>query len=547
MSLAFGAIGVRLIQLQAVGASYYQELGLDQRVEVVTLEAERGSIFDRNGNDLALSVPVRTVVADPSVITDPAAAGPLAEILDLDAEALRERLADPTKSFAYVARQVEEPLAAEVLALDLVGIGTIAESKRYYPSGTLAAPVLGFVGTDGNGLAGLEYAYEDALSGAPGELELERDPAGRDIPDGQRRRRPATRGEDLVLTLDQSLQFETEQAVLEIVETGEARGAVAIIVDVATGDVLAMAQASGSTDDAPAHVGAADETNHAVTTIYEPGSTNKVITLAAALEAGTVTPDTTIEVPSSLLVGDQVFRNFSDGPTEVLTVAEVLIQSSNIGTIKIAQEVGAHELDAMLRAFGFGSTSAIEFPGEEPGTVTRAEDYSASDIGAIPLGQGIAVTAMQMLDVYTTIANGGQSRPPRLVAATIDGDGELAEQELEPGRRVISPRTAEQLRAMLSGVVADEDGTGTRAQIPGFTVAGKTGTALKAPYDNNEYVASFVGFAPAESPRYAAIVVVDAPSAGEYYGGEIAAPAFARIMRYALERATIAPSAPIGG
>ena len=546
MGLGFGAIGVRLIDLQAVGASHYQQLGLDQRVEVVELAAERGSIFDRNGNDLALSVPARTVVANPRVIADPERyASRLAEILGVDAEALRERLADHDKAFAYVARQVEEPLVRRVLALDLPGISTIPESKRYYPSGTLAAPVIGFVGTDGDGLAGLEYAYEDSLRGSAGAVELERDPRGRDIPDGQRRRRPATRGQDLVLTLDQSLQHEAERAVLDIVDAGRAQGAVAIIVDVQTGDVLAMAQADGAGDDTPAHIGTNDETNRSLTAIYEPGSTNKVITMAAALEAGIVTPDTEIEVPYSMLVGDQTFTDSHEHETEVMTVADILVKSSNIGTIKIAQEVGPRGLDTMLRGFGFGIPTAIEFPGQEPGTVTRPEQYSESDIGAIPIGQGIAVTAMQMLDVYTTIANDGRSRPPRLVAATIDEEGERHENERAPGQRVISPTTAEQIRTMLAGVV--DDGTGTRARIPGYTVAGKTGTALKAPYERGEYVASFVGFAPAESPRFAAIVVVDTPGPGEYYGGEIAAPAFARILRYALRRANVAPSAPIGG
>lgn len=548
MSLGFGAIGLRLVDLQAVGASRYQQLGLDQRVEVVTLAAERGGIFDRNGNELALSGPAKTIVADPRVIADPDRyASRLAGMLDIDADELRGRLADHDKAFAYVARQVEAPTARRALALELPGISALSEPKRYYPSGTLAAPVLGFVGTDGDGLAGLEYAYEDELQGTAGAVELERDPAGRDIPDGQRRRRPATRGQDLVLTLDQSLQHEAERTVLDIVVTGQAQGAVAVVVDVGTGDVLAMAQADGATDDTAAHIGTKAETNRAVTATYEPGSTNKVITLAAALEAGLVSPDTPIEVPYSLQVGDKEFTDSHEHGTEVLTVADVLVQSSNIGTIKIAQQVGKADLDANLRAFGFGTPTAIGFPGEEPGTVTRPERYSASDIGAIPIGQGIAVTAMQMLDVYTTIANDGRSRPPRLVTATIDRDGDLHELAPATGRRVISPTTAAQLRTMLADVVADENGTGNRAQIPGYTVAGKTGTALKAPYENQAYVASFVGFAPAESPRYATIVVVDTPGPGEYYGGEIAAPAFARIMGYALQRAAIAPSAPIGG
>jgi cell division protein FtsI (penicillin-binding protein 3) len=347
-----------------------------------------------------------------------------------------------------------------------------------------------------------------------------------------------------VLTLDQALQHETERALLDAVDGGGAQGGTAIVVDVRSGDVLAMAQVEGPSREMAAHPSTNEDRNRALTDIYEPGSTNKVITLAAALEAGVVTPETTYEVPDELQVGDRLFEDSHEHATEIMTVADILRESSNIGTIKIATAVGKRRLDAALRAFGFGRKTSIEFPAQAAGVVTRAEDYSDSDIGAIPIGQGIAVTAMQMLDVYTTIANDGVSRPPRLVAGSIDGEGEHHENEPTPGERVVSSTTAEQLRTMLAAVVAD--GTGTKAELAGYTVAGKTGTALKVPYERNQYVASFVGFAPAEAPRYAAIVVVDTPRPGEHYGGDIAAPAFARVMQYALQRGHVAPSAPVG-
>jgi cell division protein FtsI (penicillin-binding protein 3) len=551
MGIGFAAIGLRLVDLQAISAGHYTELGLEQRVRSITLPAERGGIFDRNGDELAVSVPVQTIVADPSVVPDPAGyAEALAPILGVNERELRHRLADHNAAFAYVARQVGDGAAAKVRALGLDGITSIPESKRFYPSSALAAPVLGFVGVDGNGLGGLESGHEQALAGKAGFIALERDPQGRDIPNGKRRGDAARRGNDLVLTLDQSLQYETEQALVAAVERANAKGGTAVIADVKTGDVLAMATVDGPTDGGsggvtPAHAATNEEQNRALTDVFEPGSTNKVITLAAALEAGEVAPETTFSVPDAIHIGDKDFHDPHEHATETMSVADILRESSNVGTIMIGQQVGTTRLDAAMRSFGFGSKTPVDFPGESPGLLPTKDTYrnSSTVMGTVPTGQGIAVTALQMLDVYTTLANDGVSRPPRLVAATIDAEGSRRENHPKPGRRVVSSETAAKLRTMLAGVVAD--GTGTKGAIQGYTVAGKTGTAKKAPYDEGQYVASFVGFAPVESPRFAAIVVVDAPGAGEIYGGDIAAPVFSRIMQYALRLEQVPPSEAI--
>jgi len=566
MGVGFAAIGLRLVDLQAISAGHYTALGLEQRVRTVTLPAERGGIFDRNGDELAVSVPVKTIVADPSVVPDPAGyAEQLAPVLHVDESDLRHRLADHKAAFAYVARQVDDKVAAKVEKLGLAGITTIPESKRFYPSTSLAAPVLGFVGVDGNGLGGLEFGNDKELAGKAGFIALERDPQGRDIPNGKRRGDAARRGGDLVTTLDQSLQYETEQALLAEVTSANAKGGTAVIVDVKTGDILSMATVDGpGSADASTDPGAAtgasgagtgggtkarpatnEELNRPLTDVFEPGSTNKVITMAAALEAGLVTPDTSFTVPDSIHIGDKDFHDAEEHGTETMTVSDILRKSSNIGTIEIGQQVGIDRLDAAMRNFGFGSKTPINFPGEVAGLLPSRDTYdnSSTIMGTLPTGQGVAVSALQMLDVYTTIANDGVSRPPRLVSATIDSQGNRHGLPAQRGHRVVSSETAAKLRTMLAGVVAD--GTGTKGAIPGYTVAGKTGTAKKAPYDEGKYVASFVGFAPAESPRFAAIVVVDAPGAGEIYGGDIAAPVFSRIMQYALRLEQVPPSEAI--
>jgi len=541
--LVFAVIGIRLVDVQGLGRERYARLGLDQRLQTIELAAERGSIFDRNGSDLAVSVQLQTVFADARVVDDPAAyAAQIAPIVGVDQAELTLKLSQPDKAFVYVARKVNDDVAGLVRDLDLPGIHFVPESARFYPSNTLAAPVLGFVGTDNDGLGGLEAGYEDVLAGKPGEVVVERDPQGREIPNGERSVEPSQRGGDLVLTIDQSLQYETERVLMEEVTAVSAKAGTAIVMDVQTGDILTMATVEGATAEHPARPAPASERNRPVTDIYEPGSTNKVITIAGAIEDGKVTPDRWFDVPGEITVDDVVFKDEASHPT-AMTVADIVRESSNVGTIFIARELGQERFDAYLRAFGYGALTGIGLPGESPGIVLPLAEYNDTSLASMPVGSGLAVTALQMLNVYGTIANDGATRPPRLVAATIGDDGTRTETPPAASQPVVSPETAAAMRQMLEAVVAD--GTGTRAAIPGYRVGGKTGTARKPPY-TGAYVASFAGFAPADAPRLAAIVVLDEPG-GSIYGGEVAAPVFSRVMQYALRLERVPPSPPPPG
>ncbi|HEU5301916.1 MAG TPA: penicillin-binding protein 2 [Acidimicrobiia bacterium] len=540
--LVFVAIGARLVDVQARNRSYYRGLGIDQRVHTVEIPAERGSIFDRNGNDLAVSVSRSSIWADPAVQRDPAAAAvALAPVLGADVSVLADQLTEKDRRFVYLARKVERDVVDQVKALDLAGVGFLPETKRFYPAGDLAAPLLGFVGIDNDGLAGLEAGRDEALAGRTGTMEVERDPQGRELPDGQRRMTDPRAGNDLLLTIDQPLQYEVERILVDEVDRARARGGTAVVADVRTGDVLAMATVEGATTGVPARPAPAGTPNRPLTDVFEPGSTNKVVTIAAALEAGLVRPGTILSVPNQIIVDDQEFADVHTHGAE-LSVADIVRLSSNVGTIRIAEMLGARRFDEALRAFGFGRATGLEYPGEASGILLPLDEYNATSLASMPVGSGIAVTAMQMLDVYLTIANGGVGREPRLVAATLDADGRRHEEPLGATRRVVSESTARTMTTLLESAVSD--GTGTNAQVDGYRVAGKTGTARKPPYEQPpyKYVASFAGFAPTDAPRLAAIVVLDEPKQ-DTSGGTVAAPVFSKIMKYALAIDRV-PAAP---
>ncbi len=535
-------MGARLVDLQALGRDRYAQLGLDQRVRKVDLAAERGSVFDRNGHDIAVSVPQQTVWANPRVVKDPAAyAAQLAPLVGVEEAVLRDRLSQRDKGFVYIARKLDNETVLKVKALGLPGVDLVPESKRFYPAGALAGPLLGFVGTDNAGLGGLEAQYDKRLAGKPGELSVELDPQGRQLPGGEYRLVPSQRGGDLVLTIDQSIQYHAEQVLTEEVAKANAHGGMAIVMDVTTGDVLAMATVDGATDSRPAGPAPASERNRPVVDVYEPGSTNKVITVSGALEDQVVNADSMFPTPGVLNIGGTAYADTSAHPAS-MPVRDIVRLSSNVGAIQIAHELGKERFDAYVRAFGFGSPTGLEFPGEANGLILPLSEYTDTSMGSMPIGNGLAVTAMQMLDVYTTIANGGASRPPRLVDATLGPDGSRHEEPTPVSRQVVSPATAATMRELLLGVV--ENGTGTNAKIPGYQVGGKTGTARKPPYDQPpfQYVASFAGFAPVEAPRLSAIVVLDEPQ-NNYFGGQVAAPAFARMMEFALRAQRVLPGA----
>jgi cell division protein FtsI (penicillin-binding protein 3) len=536
----FLVVVVRLVYVQTIGASQYVAYGVEQRIEPIELAGGRGAIYDRNGDQLAISIPQTTIAADPSIVEDPQdAARRLAPVLGLDEIALLRQLTEDVR-FVYLKRQVADDVAEAVEALDIPGVLLFGEQARFNPSGDLAAALLGSVDPDSLGTSGVEQSYEDQLSGEPGHLVVERDPEGRTIPAGRHQIDPARPGDDLVLTIDRSLQWEVERILSQQISAVGAQGGTVIVSNPETGEILAMA--NQETDPATGLVH--NSTNDlAVTANYEPGSVNKVITLAAALEEGLVTPEQVVQVPSSLQVADHTYHDSHPGN---LTVTDVLAKSSNVGTIKIAQLLGEERLDEYLRRFGFGRDTGLGLPHEENGQVPPLEDWSGTSIGSIPLGQGISVTAMQMLFAYNVIANDGVYVPPALVAATRDSEGER--QDAAPGasRRVVSPTTAEQMRAMLAEVI--DHGTGTAAAIDGYEAAGKTGTARKPQEGgdyrdaagNYHYISTFAGFLPADDPKLSVIVVIDEPTSSPY-AATVAAPAFAEIGRYAARTMGVAP------
>jgi cell division protein FtsI (penicillin-binding protein 3) len=542
VAVVFALIALRLVDVQTRSRARYVRLGLSQRVRTVTVAAQRGSILDRNGNQLAVSVPATTVWANPRVMPDPAfAAAKLAPLVGVDEATLQARLSDRRRGFVYVARKLDAGPAAAVRNLHLVGLGFESEPKRYYPADPLAAPLLGLVGTDNGGLGGLEAGDQSILGGRNGRLLVEQDPRGQTLPNGTHEEQATKQGSDVLLTIDQSMQYAAEQALAAEVGNQHSRGGMAIIVDTRTGDILAMASVDGPAGSQPARPSPAGARNRPLTDVFEPGSTAKVVTIAVALEAGLVTPSTVLSVPQSIMVDGTKYEDVETHAT-LMTVADIVRQSSNVGTILIARMLGRDRFDAALHAFGFGVPTGVGFPGEAAGILLPRGQYNATSLASMPIGSGIAVTAMQLLDVYATIANGGAARAPRLVAATVDPAGHRRDRARALAHPVVSAGTANQVRQLLVGVVTG--GTGTKAQVPGYLVAGKTGTARKPPYLAGQYVSSFAGFAPADAPRLAAVVVLDEPQGGSVFGGDVAAPVFARIMQYALTVERVPASGP---
>ncbi len=539
------AVVGKLVDVQVLDRDTYVAVGEGQRLRTVTLDASRGRILDREGHDLALSVSRPSVFADPSQIEDPAAtAHALAPVLGVNPVDLTDDLSRDSR-FVYLSRRVDDDLASAIVELELDGIHLFEEPARFTPSESLARSIIGKVADDQTGSTGIELLYDDVLTGTPGEVRYERARDGGTIAAAGQTRIAPVAGDDVVLTLDRSLQYEAERVLSEQVAEMDAKGGMVVISDPETGEILALANITRNTDDEIITAGA----NRAVIDVFEPGSVNKVITIAAALEEGIVEPDSQRVVPWRYQVSDHQFSDDHSHPTDPMTVTQILAQSSNVGTIMLGEELGKERIDEYLRKFGFGEKTALDFTNESRGLLLPTDKWSGTSIGSIPIGQGIAVTAMQMLSAYNVIANDGVYVEPRLVDATVAADGTRTELPTAPGRRVVSQETAQQVRAML--VEAVENGTGKNAQVAGYSVGGKTGTARK-PQDtgtyqdragNYHYVAAFTGMVPAEDPQLSVIVVIDEPTA-TIYGGSAAAPVFADLSRFALSRFRIPPSVP---
>jgi cell division protein FtsI (penicillin-binding protein 3) len=529
-TLAFLAVFGRAVWLQAVHARPLDRLARGQHHVTIELPAARGSILDRNGVELAIGKHAVTVYANPRHIADPHATAIAAgRVLRIDPDRLYGKLADRSRGFVYLARKADPRRAEALKALELTGIGFYPEERRAYPQGTVAAHVLGFAGLDNRGLSGLELKLDKTLAGRNGRQTVVRDPFGRtlDVTSSSQ----TEEGRDVRLTLDNTLQANAQSVLLRTVRRWAAKAASAVVLDARTGEILAMASEPGFDANRYPETSRDVQRNRAVTDTYEPGSTLKVVTVAAALSEGLVTPSTEFSLEPKIQVSDRVIREAHRRRTERMTVAEILSRSSNVGTITLAEQLGRERLEAWIERFGFGKKTGIDFPGETAGILPFY--WSGSTIGTLPIGHGIAVTPVQMAAAYGAVANGGVWLRPSLVV-----DRPVKR------RRVMSRRVADQLMSMLRDVVIE--GTGREAEVAGYQVAGKTGTAAKPDpkggYSESRYVASFVGVVPASDPKLVVLVTVDEPH-GAIWGGVVAAPAFQEIARFALQYLEVPPDA----
>lgn len=538
--LALSVVMVRLAALQFGEAGQLDALGDEQRLRTYQLTADRGAILDRAGTPLALSVDARDVYVDPRYVVDAdGAAAQIAPILGLELEDVRDAMT-AEGSFVYLDRQVELEVADRVAALGLPGIGFLESSRRYYPSGTVGAQVLGFVGTDGIGLGGIERQHDDFLAGSSGTETIEVSAQGFAIAGGARSIEPPSEGDDLVLTLDREMQFQVQRYLRQAVLENDAKAGTVVVMDPATGDVYAMASYPTFDPNDFLDSREADRANRAITDAWEPGSVNKVITAATALETGAVDLTERFRVPATRTISGYVIHDSHPHPVEMMTIGDIISASSNVGSSMLADRVGDQALSEAFDAFGFGHPTGIGFPGEAAGIMPQGE-WQDITRATVSFGAGVAVTPLQMASAYATVANDGVRVQPRIVAGTSDADGVLHPAADAPTRRVVGTGTADLLTRMLAWAV--EDGTGVNARIDGYQVAGKTGTAKKL--DGNgeytdRYVASFIGFLPASEPRVVIAVVLDEPDT--VYGGIAAAPVFQDIARYAIQRLAIPPA-----
>ncbi|MEU6142379.1 penicillin-binding protein 2 [Streptomyces sp. NPDC047081] len=573
LTLVLIAFVVRLLQVQAVDASTYAAQADQNRYVGQVLPAVRGGITDRNGVALATSVDAYDLTADPTMFTrkqlkiddgPEQAAALLAPILGVDQESLVAKLRPKNKALRYVllasrqtpqvwsqikdlkAALADKPDTANVLA----GVFSTPSSKRVYPNGDLAAGILGWVNADGKGGGGLEQQLNKELAGKDGKIRYAQS-GGRLVPTAGSTETPAVPGSDVELTIDRDIQWAAQNAITEQVKKSKADRGYVIVQDTRTGQILAMANSPGfdPNDLSKANGGALH--NWAVEDAYEPGSTAKVMSMAAVLEENVATPLTHVVVPNRLHRGDRLFKDDIDHATWNLTLNGVLAKSSNIGTIEATGQLGKTQTQAnkvlykYLRKFGLGSYSGLDFPGETKGILAPPDKWSTSQQYTIPFGQGVSINAIQAASVYSTIANGGVRVEPTLVRGTKGADGRFTPAATPKKTRVVSARTAKELAQMLESVVDDQEGTGTKARIPGYRVAGKTGTANRVDPATGKYrgyTSSFAGFAPADNPRITVYCAIQNATSGSYFGGQICGPIYKQVMEFALKTLQVPPT-----
>ncbi|RMG54203.1 MAG: penicillin-binding protein [Acidobacteria bacterium] len=530
----------RMAMLQIVQHEAMLALAERQQQRTIRITPLRGIIYDRLGRELARSVPVESIFAVPAEVTSSRrTALRLARLLQLDSRTVLKKLSQP-REFVWIQRKVSPEQADAIKALKLPGIHFVRENKRYYPNGPLAAHVLGYVSIDEVGLDGVELAYDAHLRGEEGYVLVQKDARGRSY---GRTQLPVFKGQDLTLTLDAAIQLETEKALRAAVRQSGARSGVAIVMQPKTGDILALANVPTFNPNSFSKTSEDHRRNRALRDIYEPGSVFKIVTYAAALEEHRATPDEMIDcLEGRIVLAGHVIRDHK--PFGLLSVREALENSSNVGAIQLALRVGPQRFAEYIRRFGFGERTGIDLPGEARGIVRPVDKWSRISIGSLAMGQEVGVTALQMRAAMATIANDGVWVQPHVVRTIHSRAGDILSETTPARRRVIDARTARTLARMLEGVILR--GTGKRAQLNGYTAAGKTGTAQQIDprtgrYSSTHYVASFAGFAPLNDPQICILVAIHRPRYGQHHGGDIAAPVFKQIAEMALHYLNVPP------
>jgi cell division protein FtsI (penicillin-binding protein 3) len=535
----------RLVEIQIVRGPELAANAQNSRIQTLLLPANRGAFTDRNGTPIAITIVARNVTVDPKLITDPVGtAAALSPILGIPQDKIIESLTIDSR-FSYVAKRITLETWKRVAELAIPGVFSEPTTNRAYPNGKLAASIVGYVGGEGTGLGGLEFGLNKQLSGEDGTLTVER-VNGREIPASERQSIDPVNGLSVRLTIDTDLQATLERSLQDQVIATGAEGGVAVIVEPGTGNILALATYPTFDPNTPFESSDYDKRNSAVTDVFEPGSTSKVMTVAAVIEEGGAGPETQFVVPNRLPRGGTSFKDYNEHGELRLTLAGVLAKSSNIGTILASETIGEKTFYKYLQKFGIGESTGMNFPGESAGSLPNIEDanqWSDTTFPTLAFGQGLSVNVVQAASVFATIANDGIRMKPRLISGYSNSQGTFEPTILAEGQRVVSAKTAKTVREMLEGVVA-EGGTGGSLQIPGYRVAGKTGTANR--YDQatggySGYTSSFIGMAPAEKPAFVMAVSVHNPKTSTY-GSVVAGPVFKKVMTYALANNKVPPS-----
>lgn len=544
LAFVLSIFAARLIDLQLLNRTSRAEAAVADRTAVVSLPAKRGTIYDSNMNVLAESVEAVDVTADPRQVKDKdATADYLSPILNVPKEQIVAALTTD-KHFAYIAKQVSPETWDAIASLDLVGIFGQKTTKRYYPSGELGANILGYVRADGVAGAGLEYGLDAELKGTDGQKIFESGIGGRQIPTGSEREREPVPGTSVQLTINSDLQWVAQQAIEKRVKEVQADSGTVVVMNPKTGEILALASVPTMNPNFPGGASDANRNNRALTEVFEPGSTSKVMTMAAVLDQNAATPKTVFTVPYTIMRGGSVFRDHDGHPTYRLTLAGILAKSMNTGTIEAAEKIGGEKLYEYIKKFGIGESTGLNFPGESDGYVPPPSEWSPTSFPTIAFGQGLSVNAIQATSVFATVANGGVRIPATLVKSYIGSDGQVQTAQRPEGTRVVSEEAADKTMRMMEQVVGEE-GTAQMASIAGYRVAGKTGTAYRINDDcgcyDNSVTASFIGVAPADDPALVVAVIVQNPKLSRY-GGLTGGPVFREVMVHGLQELNIPPT-----